>query len=172
MAEEPTKCNMGINSIASLELPRREIVKFRDLIDYLESSMSALERDQADLLKRMSEAAHEAERLETLFESLFGEYIRGVAMAEVAAESPEERLRIERVPQITLGISEVTREHIQSVMDTIKRVSDEYQGPASREAVEARAAAIGISGDDFDDILARLRRAGALIESGGSLKLI
>ncbi len=43
MAEEPTKCDTGINSIASLELPRREIVKFRDLVDYLESSMSALE---------------------------------------------------------------------------------------------------------------------------------
>ncbi len=120
----------------------------------------------------MSEAAHETERLKALFESLLGEHIRGVAMAEVAAESPEERLRTERVPQITLGISEVTREHIQSVMDAIKRVSDECQGPAPRGVVEARAAAIGISGDDFDDILARLRRAGALIESGGTIKLI
>jgi DNA replicative helicase MCM subunit Mcm2 (Cdc46/Mcm family) len=174
MAEEPSKCEININSIASLKVSRRDLVKLRDRISYLDANLNGLERDHSEMQNSLSEMTREVERLKQLFLSLFGEEIRGVVGAEeVQAELIRERSKVARTPeQITLGISEVTREHIQSVLDAIKREKEESQGNASREAVLARAKAIGIKEEDFEDILHRLRRAGALVESEGTLRLI
>jgi DNA replicative helicase MCM subunit Mcm2 (Cdc46/Mcm family) len=92
---------------------------------------------------------------------------------DVQAELFLERSEAARTPeQITLGMSEVTREQIQSVLDAIKRMKEESQGHVSKEAVLARVKAIGIEEEDFQDILQRLKRAGALVESEGTLRLI
>ncbi|MCX6669343.1 MAG: hypothetical protein NTV25_06000 [Methanothrix sp.] len=174
MAEEPSKCEININSIVSLKVSRRDLVKLRDRISYLDANLKGLERDHSEMQRSLSEMTKEVERLKQLFQSLFGEEIRGVVGAEeVQAEHFRERSQAARTPeQITLGMSEVTREQIQSVLDAIKREKEESQGHASREAVLARAKAIGIKEEDFEDILRRLRRAGALVESEGTLRLI
>jgi hypothetical protein len=175
MAEEPSKCEININSIASLNVSRRDLVKFHDRISYLDANLKSLERDHLQMQKSLAEMTREVERLRLLFQSVFGEAISGVVGAEeVVAENFRERSEAARTPeQITLGMSEVTREHIQSVLDAIKREKEDSQGhQASREAVLARAKAIGIKEEDFEDILRRLRRAGALVESEGNLKLI
>ncbi len=176
MAEEPTTCEASINSTASLEVSRRDLIKLRDRIDYLESSIRALEEEQAAQQKRLAEVSRSAAALKSIFETLFGEEIRGIDEAHAKAglsELSEEHLRTVHVPgQITLGISEVTREQILSIMDAIKRVSEESGGAASKEAVLSRAKDIGITKGEFEEILARLRRAGALIESEGTIKLV
>lgn len=173
MAEEPTICETSINSIATLEVSRRDLVKLRDRIDYLDSSIRALEDEQAAQQKRLAEISKDAAGLKLLFETLFGDQIRGIGETSVKAELSEEPLLAAHTPdQITLGISEVTREQILSIMDAIKRVSEESGGPASKEVVLSRAEAIGITKGDFEEILARLRRDGALIESEGTIKLI
>jgi len=167
------KCEISINSIASLDISRRELVRFRDRINYLEANVLSLEGEERALQKRITELMKEIERLRSLFDASFGEAIRGVLDAEqVEAELEQERLRAEVPAQITLGISEITREQILSVMDVIKRISEESHGPASVEHVKARVKEIGISGEDFEEILGRLRRAGALLESNGTLRLI
>ena len=167
------KCEISINSIASLDISRRELVRFRDRINYLEANLLSLEEEERALQKRITELMKEIERLRSLFDASFGEHIRGVLDAEeVDAELKQERLRAEIPAQITLGISEITREQILSVMDVIRRISEESQGPAPMTHVKARVKEIGISGDDFEEILGRLRRAGALVESNGTLRLI
>ncbi len=174
MAEEPSKCEININSIASLKVSRRDLVKLRDRISYLDANLKSLEREHSEEQKSLSEMTKEVQRLKQLFLSLFGQEISGVVGAEdVQAELFRERSEAIRTPeQITLGMSEVTREHIQSVLDAISREKEESRGKASREAVLARAKAIGITEEDFEDILHRLRRAGALVESEGSLRLV
>ena len=167
------KCEISINSIASLDISRRELVRFRDRINYLEANVLSLEGEERALQKRITELMKEIERLRSFFDTAFGEHIRGVLDAEeVEAELKQERLRAEVPAQITLGISEITREQILSVMDVIKRISEESHGPAPMEHVKARVKEIGISGEDFEEILGRLRRAGALVESNGTLRLI
>ncbi len=173
MEEGPSQYKADINSIAHTEISKSNLVKLRDRVNYLDSSLRALEDDQAALQKRISDAAREAERLKLLFESLFEDQIKGIGIEKIGAELFEERLRAPCVPgQVTLGMSEVTREQLLSIMDAIKRVSEECQGPAPKEIVQSRAESIGITKGDFEEILARLRRAGALIESEGTIKLI
>lgn len=173
MAEEPTICETSINSIARPEVSRRDLVKLRDRIDYLDSSLRAMEEEQVALQKRLAEISRDAAALKSIFETLFGDQIRGIDEVHAKAELSEEHLRMVHIPgQITLGISEVTREQVLSIMDAIKRVSEESGGPASKEAVLSRAKEIGITREVFEEILARLRRAGALIESEGTIKLV
>ncbi len=173
MEEEPSQYKADTNSAARLEISSSNLAKLRDRINYLDSSLRALEDDQAALHKRISKTAREAEGLKLLFESLFEDQIKGVGIEKIGAELFEESLRAPCVPgQVTLGISEVTREQLLSIMDAIKRVSEECQGPAPKEIVQSRAESIGITKGDFDEILTMLRRAGALIESEGTIKLI
>jgi vacuolar-type H+-ATPase subunit D/Vma8 len=173
MEKGSEKCEISINSIVSMDISRRELVRFRDRINYLEINLLSLEGEERALQKRITELMKEIGRLRSLFDASFGEQIRGILDAEeVEAELKQERLRAEIPAQITLGISEITREHILSVMDVIRRISEEIQGPAPMTHVKARVKEIGISADDFEEILGRLRRAGALIESNGTLRLI
>ncbi len=174
MAEEPSKCEININSIANLKVSRRDLVKIHDRISYLDANLRGLEKDHLEMQKSLSEMMREVDRLKQLFQAAFGGEILGVVGAEeVQAELFQERSEAARTPeQITLGVSEVTREQIQSVLDAIKRVKEESQGHSSREAVLARVKAIGIKEEDFEDILRRLRRAGALVESEGNLRLV
>jgi hypothetical protein len=174
MAKEKSRCEISINSTASLNIPRRDLVKMGDRIDYLDSSLKRQQKAQADLQRSISEAKEEIERLRQLFSYLFGEQIRGLAGTEdVQAELSIERKQVATTPeQITLAISEATREQTLSILDAIKKVREESQGSAPRSEVQARAKAIGIEDEEFEDILRRLRRAGALVESEGMLRLI
>jgi len=174
MAEEPSRCEININSIASLKVSRRDLVKLRDRIAYLDANLKSLEREHSEEQKSLSEMTEEVQRLKQLFSSLFGQEISGVLGAEeVEAELSWERSQTVKTPeQITLGIGEVGREQIQSVLDAIKREREESGGRAFREAVLARTKAIGITEEDFEEILRRLRRAGALVESEGGLRLV
>jgi hypothetical protein len=173
MAEEPTICETGINSLVRLEVPRRDLVKLRDLIDYLEASIRTLEVGQSDLEEKFVEIAKESARLKSLFNLLFGDQISGIKPAEAGEEMSDERLGSVHTPnQITLGISEVTREQMLSVMDAIKRVSEESGGHAPKDVVLSRVLDIGITREEFEEILARLRKAGALVESEGAIKLV
>jgi DNA replicative helicase MCM subunit Mcm2 (Cdc46/Mcm family) len=145
MTEEKSRCEININSTASLNVSRRDLVKLGDRIDYLDSNLKHLQRAQADLQR----------------------------MEDVQAELAIERSRAARTPeQITLAMSEATREKELSILDAIKKVKEESQGSAPRAEVQARAKAIGIDEEEFEDILRRLRRAGALVESEGMLRLI
>lgn len=174
MAEEKSGCEVSINSTASINISRRELVKLRDRIDYLDSSLKHLKKEEAHLQKSISEATEEVERLRQLYSSLFGEQVRGLAGTEgVLAELSLERKQAARTPeQITLAMSEVTREQALSILDAIKKVKEEFQGHAPKDEVLARAKAIGIDEEEFEDILRRLRRAGALVESEGTLRLL
>lgn len=171
--EEQSKCEISINSVASLNLSRRDLVRMLDRISYLDDSLKSLQKDQADLQTRISEMEAEASRLRVLFDTLFGEQLKGVVGAEqVRAELSEERRCACPTPgQITL-MTEPDREQMLSIIDAIRRVSEERQGPAPKDEVSARAREIGIKRDGFEDILERLKRSGALIEYEGRLKLI
>jgi hypothetical protein len=173
--EERMECESGINSIASLNLSRRDLVKMLDRICYLDDGLKSLQKEETDVQRRLSEMVTESNSLRNLFNDLFGEQLRGV----VGLEQYREELSRERgapacpTPgQITLGMTEPTREQMLSIMDAIRRVSEEFGGSAPGDIVRARAESIGISMDDFEEILMRLVRAGALIESEGRIKLI
>ncbi len=174
MAEEKSGCEISINSTASLNVSRRDLVKLGDRIDYLESSLKHLQKAQADLQKSISEATDEVKGLRQLYSSLFGEQVRGLlGTEEVQAELSLERRQAARTPeQITLAMSEVTREQALSILDAIKKVKEESQGTVPKAEVLARARSIGIGEEEFEDILRRLRRAGALVESEGTLRLL
>jgi hypothetical protein len=51
MAEESSKCEININSIASLKVSRRDLVKFRDRISYLDANLKGLEKDHLEMQK-------------------------------------------------------------------------------------------------------------------------
>lgn len=174
MAEEKSECEISINSTVSLGVSRRDLLKLGDRIDYMGSSLKHLQRVEIDLQKSISEATDEVERLRQLYSSLFGEQVRGLlGTEEVLAELSLERKQAARTPeQITLAMSEVTREQALSILDAIKKVKEESQGAVSKAEVLARARAIGIDEEEFEDILRRLRRAGALVESEGALRLL
>lgn len=173
MAEETTIYETSVNSIARLEISKRDLIKLRDRINSLDSSLRAMEEEQAAQQRRLAEVSRSTAALKSIFETLFGDQIRGIEEAHTKAEPSEVCPRAVHIPgQITLGISEVTREQVLSVMDAIKRVSEESEGPASKEDVLSRAKEIGITREVFEEILARLRRAGALIESEGTIKLV
>ncbi len=172
--EEQSRCEVSINSKALLEVSRRDLVRLFDRISYLKDGLQSIEKDQAGLQAKLPEMLMEIDRLGILFNNIFGEEIKGVVGAEqVSAEQMEERrLACPTPSQIRLAMSEPKREQMLSVMDTIRQVSMEVQGPAPKEAVWARAREDDITEDSFEEILAYLRRSGALIESEGNLKLI
>jgi hypothetical protein len=167
MGEEPSRDDESFSSPARLEVSRRDLVRLGDRLDNLQASIKTLEKDQMLLQKRISELMTRAEEAKEMYAALFAEHLRAVVMkaepVPATVRSPE---------QITLGISEVTRERILSVLDAIRRVSEESQGPAPKDIVEARAGAIGIGEEDLAEALGWLRRAGALRESEGKLELI
>jgi len=167
MGEEPNRRDESISSPARLEVSRRDLVRLGDRLDNLQASIKILEKDQMLLQKRISELRARAEEAKEMYVALFAERRRAVEMkaepVPATVRSPE---------QITLGISEVTRERILSVMDAIRRVSEESQGSAPKDLVRARAGAIGISEEDLAEALGWLRRAGALREAEGKLELI
>jgi regulator of replication initiation timing len=175
--EEHMECEAGINSIASLDISRRDLVKMLDRISYLDDGLKSLQKDQRDMRRRLSEMVKEADSLRVLFDDLFGEQLKGiVGLEQYKEELYRERERSTPVcptpGQITLGMTEPTREQLLSIIDAIRRVSEEYQGSAPKEIVRARAESIGISRDHFEKILMRLQQASALIESEGKIKLI
>ncbi|MCJ7444030.1 MAG: hypothetical protein MUO26_05800 [Methanotrichaceae archaeon] len=171
---EDTGFETSINSLVCIEISKRDLIRLKDRINYLNAGMLNLESEQRALQKRFFELIREIEVLKAFFDASFGEHIKSLLDAEeTKTEQKDETYRAQRAPnRITLGINEITREKILTIMDVIKRISDESQGSASKELVQSRVEEIGISGEDFEDVLSRLRRAGALRESDGKLQLI
>lgn len=174
MAEEKGACEIGINSTVSINVSRRDLVKLGDRIGYLDIRLKHLQKAQADLQRSISEATEEIERLRLQFSQLFGEQISELTgIEDVQADlSIESRERAKTPEQITLAMSDMEREQVRSILDAIKKVMEESQGPAPRAEVLARAKAIGIDEEEFEDILRRLGKSGALVESGGMLRLV
>ncbi|MDD1759955.1 MAG: minichromosome maintenance protein MCM, partial [Methanothrix sp.] len=65
---------------------------------------------------------------------------------------------------IASGTSKSTRDRTKSVMDIIKDVSKEHQGPAPRDIVLDRAEELGIDRAKAEEIIDRLRRDGSVFE--------
>ncbi len=172
--EEQSKCETSINSNATLNISRRDLVKLFDRISYLGDGLHSIENDPATLAARLPEMTMEIDRLRNLFDALFGEQIKGVVGAEqVRAELSEERRLVCPTPgQVRLAMSEPTRVQMRSIMDAIRQISREIQGSAPKEEVWARVRENDITRESFEEILIWLRRSGALIESEGTLKLI
>jgi chromosome segregation ATPase len=168
-------CDVSVNSIACLNVSRRCLVRLRDRIEKLDSSLKDLESSQRDVQEAVSEAVKDVVRLKSLFESLFERDISAIKdEGSVRSELSREEALLDKIEsdQITLGISEMTRVQIMSVMDAIRIVSEEVHGPAPKEIVMGRAKKIGIDREKFDEILRWLRKAEALVESGGLLRLV
>jgi replicative DNA helicase Mcm len=73
---------------------------------------------------------------------------------------------------IASGTTKSTRDRTKSVMDIIRDVSREQQGPASRDAVLDRAEELGIERAKAEEIIDRMRRDGDVFEPRpGMLKL-
>ena len=73
---------------------------------------------------------------------------------------------------IASGTTKSTRDRTKSVIDIIRDVSRESQGPASRDAVLDRAEELGIERSKADEIIDRMRRDGDVFEPRpGMLKL-
>jgi chromosome segregation ATPase len=158
------------SSPGRLEVHRQELTRLGDRLDDLQESIMILEKEQMLLQKRISELRAMAEAAKEMYAALFAEQPQG--REEIKAEPAQPHTTVRSTEQITLGISEVTRERILSVLDAIRRVSEESQGPAPKDLVRARAGASGIGEEDLDEALGWLRRAGALRESEGRLELI
>jgi len=169
MEEERNRSDEGFGSPARLEVSRRDLSRLGDRLENLQESIVSLERDQMLLQERISELRGLIEAAKEMYTVLFAAQLRAVE----TKPQPAPAHATGRVPeQITLGITEVTRERILSVLDAIRRVSEEREGPAPKDIVESRAEAIGISKEDLAEVLGWLRRAGALRESEGRLELI
>jgi vacuolar-type H+-ATPase subunit D/Vma8 len=171
--DDQNECETSINSRTNIEISKRDLIRLRDRIDYLDVSMQSLEKEQMALKMRISELIRDIEVLRASFDSSFSEYIQDLGAEDTRIEQEEDTFRAKKgASYITLGMSEITREKILTTMDVIKRACEESQGSASKDLILSRVKEIGISGDDFEDILSRLRRAGALKESDGELILI
>jgi len=73
---------------------------------------------------------------------------------------------------IAAGTTKSTRDRTRSVMDIIRDVSREQQGPAPRDAVLDRAEELGIERSKAEEIIDRMRRDGDVFEPRpGMLKL-
>ena len=73
---------------------------------------------------------------------------------------------------IASGTTKSTWDRTKSVMDIIKEVSRENQGPAPREDVLNRAEELGIERSKAEEIIDRMRRDGDVFEPRpGMLKL-
>jgi exonuclease VII small subunit len=169
MEEERNRRDESYGSVARLEVSTTDLSGLGDRLDSLQESIMMLERDQMHLQERISELRGLIEAAKEMYTILFAAQLRSGG----TEPQPAPEHTIVRVPeQITLGITEVTRERILSVLDAIRRVSEESQGPAPTHIVESRAEAIGISKEDLAEVLGWLRRAGALRESKEWLELI
>jgi hypothetical protein len=168
-------CDVSINSIACLNVSRRCLVRLRDRIDKLDNSLKDLESSQRGVQEAVSGAVKDVVRLKSLFESLFERDISAIRdEGSIRSEMSREETLLDKIEseQITLAISEMTRVQIMSIMDAIRIVSEEVRGPAPKEMVMERAREIGIDREKFDEILSWLRKAEALVESGGLLRLV
>jgi replicative DNA helicase Mcm len=73
---------------------------------------------------------------------------------------------------IATGMTKSTRDRTKSVMDVIRDISKEHQGPAPKDAVLDRAEELGIDRAKAEEIIDRLRRDGDVFEPRpGMLKL-
>ncbi|HNX40492.1 MAG TPA: AAA family ATPase, partial [Methanothrix sp.] len=73
---------------------------------------------------------------------------------------------------IASGTTKSTRDRTKSVMDIIRDISREQQGPAPKDAVLDRAEELGIERSKAEEIIDRMRRDGDLFEPRqGMLKL-
>lgn len=73
---------------------------------------------------------------------------------------------------IATGMAKSTRDRTKSMMDIIRDISKELQGPAPRDAVLDRAEQLGIDREKAEEIIDRLRRDGSLFEPrSGMLRL-
>ncbi len=73
---------------------------------------------------------------------------------------------------IATGMTKSTRDRTKSMMDIIRDISKELQGPAPRDAVLDRAEQLGIDREKAEEIIDRLRRDGSLFEPrSGMLRL-
>ncbi len=73
---------------------------------------------------------------------------------------------------IASGTTKSTRDRTKSVMDIIRDISKEQQGPATRDAVLDRAEELGIERAKAEEIIDRMRRDGDVFEPRpGMLKL-
>ncbi len=73
---------------------------------------------------------------------------------------------------IATGMTKSTRDRTKSVMDVIRDISKEQQGPAPKDAVLDRAEELGIDRAKAEDIIDRMRRDGSLFEPrSGMLRL-
>ncbi len=72
---------------------------------------------------------------------------------------------------IATGMTKTTRDKTKSMMDIIRDISKEYQGPAPKDAVLDRAQQLGIEKSKAEEILDRLKRDGDIFEPRpGTLK--
>jgi replicative DNA helicase Mcm len=68
------------------------------------------------------------------------------------------------VDVITTGMTKSSRDRTKSVMDIIREICRENQGPAPRDAVLDRAESVGMDRKRAEEIIDRLRRDGDLFE--------
>jgi hypothetical protein len=168
-------CALSINSIACLNVSRRDLIRLRDRIDNLDSSLKNLESSQIEAQKTILRAVKDVRRLKSLFRSLFEGDILAIRDEElVRSEMSREEALLDKIEseQITLGISEMTKAQMLSIMDAIRIVSEEVHGPAPKEIVMERAEEIGVDREKFGEILVWLRKAEALAKSEGLLRLV
>jgi hypothetical protein len=149
-------------------------------LESLRSSMGDLDRRIRDLEARQTELPDEVSDIVSLvknfaeqFDLVLGKKARFILSGIGLSQSQEEKaLEALHSDQITLAVDRPTREQLLSVMDIIKRVSQENDGRAPKEEVLARTEEIKVPSRALEEILARLRRSGALEMEGDHLRLI
>ena len=171
------RCADNINSLADIRISRRDLVRLHDHLNYIQNGLKEMETDTSDIQKRIYKLSKDADRLGTLFNSLFGDQISsvigGVTTISLPCLSAEEKLLDAMDSKlITLGPDMPTWKQMLSTIDIIRRVEEEFGGIAPREEVLAQTAEIHISPDKFDHILNKLKKSGALAESEDAVRLI
>ena len=175
--EHDSQCAGNINSLADIRVSRRDLVRLRDHLSYLQNGLKVMETDTSDIQKRIYKLSRDADRLGTLFDSLFWDQISSVIGGGTTISSPclsaEEKLLDALDSElITLAPDRPTRKQMLSTIDIIRRVEEKFDGIAPREEVLAQTGEIHISPDKLDQILNKLKKAGALAESEDAVRLI
>ena len=119
-------------------------------MSYLQNGLKGMGTDTSDIQKRIYKLSRDADRLGTLFDSLFGDQISSVIGGGTTISSPrlsaEEKLLDAMDSElITLGPDRPTWKQMLSTIDIIRRVEEEFGGIAPREEVLAQTAEIHIS---------------------------
>ncbi|GEM_PF-2322747 len=174
---QDNRCAGNINSLADIRISRRDLVRLHDHLSYLQNGLKEMGTDISDIQKRIYKLSRDADRLGTLFDSLFGDQISSVIGGGTIISSPclsaEEKLLDAMDSElITLGPDRQTWKQMLSTIDIIRRVEEEFGGIAPREEVLAQTAEIHISSDKLDQILNTLKKSGALAESEDAVRLI